>query len=219
MRLPRTEVVVKNMLAVLLLAAAAALGATQATATAAVQASNDRVRAALDRYFKAEGAAKDKARNEARAAVGALLDFDALAKATMGKHWSDLTPQQRKRYTDALRGAMEANYLSKMEQGQVDVSKVRNEILGESQEGDRTVVKTKVQAGKDTAAVDYAMVREPKGWRAVDVVTEGVSLVDTYKDQVNTLLPKKGVDGIISALERAKKRIEDEEAQRKTAAK
>jgi phospholipid transport system substrate-binding protein len=204
---------------VLLLAGASALAASAGSATAAVQASNDRVHAVLERYFKAEGPAKDKARAEARNAVGALLDFDALARTTMGKHWSELTPQQRKRYTEALRGAMEANYLAKMEQGEVDVSKVRNEILGETKEGDRTVVKTKVQAGKDTAEVDYVMVRTPKGWRAVDVITEGVSLVDTYKDQVNRLLPKKGVDGVISALERAKKRIEDEEAQRKTAAK
>jgi phospholipid transport system substrate-binding protein len=213
------EVLVRKVLVVLLLASTGALGAPSGGATAAVQASNDRVRAALQRYFDANGAAKEKARTDARTAVGALLDFDALAKATMGKHWSELTAQQRKRYTDALRGAMEANYLSKMEQGDVDLSKVHNQILGESTEGDRTIVKTKVQAGNDTASVDYALVRQPKGWRAVDVITEGVSLVDTYKDQVNKLLPKKGVDGVIAALERAKKRIEDEEAQRKTAAK
>jgi phospholipid transport system substrate-binding protein len=213
------EVLVRKLLAAALFVSTAALGAPSGTATAAVQASNDRVQAALQRYFDAKGAAKEKARNDARTAVGALLDFDALAKATMGKHWSELTAQQRKRYTDALRGAMEANYLSKMEQGEVDLSKVHNAILGESTEGQRTIVKTKLQAGKDTANVDYALVRGPKGWRAVDVITEGVSLVDTYKDQVSRLLPKKGVDGVISALERAKKRIEDEQAQRKTAAK
>ena len=176
----------------------------------AVQASNDRVRAALDRYFKAEGGAKTKARAEARAAVGALLDFDALAQATMGKHWSELKPQQRTRYTEALRGAMEANYLSKMERGQVDMSKVKNEIVGESKDGGRSMVKTRVVSGDDTAQVDYLMEQRKGGWKAVDVVTEGVSLVDTYKDQVNKLLPKKGVDGVISALERAKKRIEEE---------
>jgi phospholipid transport system substrate-binding protein len=188
--------------------APAAFAATPPVAT--VQASNDRVRAALDRYFKAEGPARAKARNEARAAVGSLLDFEALAQATMGKRWSELTKQQRARYTEALRGAMEANYLSKMERGQVDMSKVKNEIIGESKQGGRTVVKTKVVAGDDTAEVDYAMEQKKGGWRAVDVITEGVSLVDTYKDQVNKLIPKKGIDGVIAALERAKKRIEEE---------
>ena len=182
------------------------------SASAAVQAANDRVRAALDRYFKAPpGPAKEKARAGARQAVGALLDFQAIAQATMGKHWAQLNAEQRVRYTNALRGAMEANYLSKMQQGQVDMSKVRNEILGETRQGDKVLVKTRVVSGKDTAEVDYVMVRTKKGWKAVDVITEGVSLVDTYREQVNKLLPKKGANGVIDALERAKKRLEEQQ--------
>ena len=181
------------------------------SASAAVQAANDRVRAALDRYFKAPpGPAKAKARAEAREAVGAVLDFQAIAQATMGKHWPQLTAEQRVRYTNALRGAMEANYLSKMQQGEVDISKVRNEILGETRQADKMVVKTRVVTGKDSAEVDYLMERTKKGWKAVDVITEGVSLVDTYREQVNRLLPKKGVNGVIDALERAKKRLEEQ---------
>ena len=168
--------------------------------SAAVQAANDRVRGALERYFKAPaGPAKEKARAEAREAVGALLDFQALAQATMGKHWAQLSAEQRVRYTNALRGAMEANYLSKMQQGEVDMSKVRNEILGETRQGDKFLVKTRVTSGKDTAEVDYVMERGKKGWKAVDVVTEAVSLVDTYREQVNKILPKKGVNGVIDA--------------------
>jgi phospholipid transport system substrate-binding protein len=202
---------VRTLVASLLVLALSPAARATTPPVAAVQASNDRVRAALDKYFKSQGPLREKARADARSAVGSLLDFDALAQATMGKKWADLTPQQRKRYAGALRGAMEANYLSKMERGQVDMSKVKNEIVGESKEGDRTVVKTKVVAGDDTAAVDYVMEPRKGGWHAVDVITEGVSLVDTYKDQVNKLLPKKGIDGVIAALERAKKRIEEEQ--------
>ena len=106
---------------------------------------------------------------------------------------------------------MEANYLSKMQQGQVDMSKVHNEILGEEKQGDKTLVKTRVVTGKDSAEVDYLLERGKKGWKAVDVITEEVSLVDTYRDQVTRLLPKKGVNGVIDALERAKKRLEEQQ--------
>ncbi|HWE25954.1 MAG TPA: ABC transporter substrate-binding protein [Myxococcales bacterium] len=181
------------------------------TATGAVQASNNRVRAALERYSKATGAAKEKARAEARDAVGALLDFQAIAQATMGRHWPELKAEQRVKYTNSLRGAMEANYLSKMHQGSVDIAKVRNDILGESKQGDKTLVKTKVTSGKDTAEVDYLMEHGKKGWKAIDVITEDVSLVDTYRDQVNKLLPKKGVNGVIDALDRARKRLEEQQ--------
>jgi ABC-type transporter MlaC component len=211
------EVVVRVLALIISLLSLPAFAAAPGSASAAVQASNDRVRTALDRYFKASGQAKQKARAEARDAVGALLDFQAIAQATMGRHWPELKAEQRVRYTDSLRGAMEANYLSKMQQGQVDVSKVRNEILGESKQGDKTVVKTRVTSGKDTAEVDYLLERGKKGWRAVDVITEGVSLVDTYKDQVNRLLPKKGVNGVIDALDRARKRLEEQQDKPATA--
>jgi ABC-type transporter MlaC component len=202
-----------RLLSLLLVLSLPALAAPPAGgASAAVQAANDRVRAALDRFFKAQpGPAKEKARGQARDAVGALLDFQAIAQATMGKHWPELTKEQKARYTDALRGAMEANYLTKMQQGQVDMTKVRNEILGETKQGDKVLVKTRVVTGKDSAEVDYLLVRTKKGWKAVDVITEDVSLVDTYREQVNKLLPKKGVKGVIDALERAKKRLEEQQ--------
>jgi phospholipid transport system substrate-binding protein len=205
------------LLALLVSLSLPALGAPPDSASAAVQASNNRVRAALERYSKATGPAKQKARAEARDAVGALLDFQAIAQATMGRHWAQLTAEQRVRYTNALRAAMEANYLSKMKQGNVDISKVRNEILGETKQGDKTMVRTRIVTGKDSAEVDYVMERGKKGWKAVDVITEGVSLVDTYREQVNRLLPKKGVNGVIEALDRARKRLEEQEDKPATA--
>jgi phospholipid transport system substrate-binding protein len=216
---PRLEVEVPvRLLALLFSLSFPALAAPPPdSASAAVHAVNNRVHAALERYSKASGPAKQKARNEAREGVASLLDFQALAQATMGRHWPELKAEQRVKYTNALRGAMEANYLSKMQQGKVDISTVRNEILGETRQGDKVLVKTKVVSGKDSAEVDYLMERGKKGWRAVDIVTEDVSLVDTYREQVNKLLPKKGVTGVIDALERARKRLEEQQDKPATA--
>src|SRR5437868_14875600 len=112
----------------------------------------------MDRYVKATGAAKKKARTDAQNAVGQLLDFDALAKSTLGKKWDDLKPADQKRYVTALRGAMEANYLVKMGQAKAeDVARAKTDIGGEEKQGERTVVKTTVKSGQDTAAIDYVM--------------------------------------------------------------
>ena len=181
------------------------------SASAAVQKTTGQVRSAMDRYVKAKGPTKNKAREEARAAVGQLIDFDALAKSTLGKKWDDLKPADQKRYVTALRGAMEANYLVKMGQAKAeDVARAKTDIGGEEKQGERTVVKTTVKSGQDTAAIDYVMEKAPRGWRAVDVITEGVSLAETYREQVGKLLPKKGIDGVISALEKKKKALESE---------
>lgn len=195
------------------LAANAAPAAAKGSASSTVEQSNEHVRAALTRYFKATGPAREKARTQARAAVSALIDFETLAKATMGDRWETLKPAERTRYTEALKGAMEASYLSRMKEQQgADVAGVKTEILSEAPQGDDVLVKTRVHSGQDTAAIDYLMHKEAKGFRAVDVVTEGTSLVDTYRESVGKLLQKKKFEGVVAALEKKRKQFEQESA-------
>jgi phospholipid transport system substrate-binding protein len=196
----------------LLITLALLLGALQAgPASVAVQNTTEKVRSAMDRYLKAKGAARTKAREQARAAVGQLIDFQSLARSTLGSKWAELKPAEQKRYVDALRGAMEANYLVKMGKAKSeDVARVKTEIGPEQPQGDRVLVKTTVKSGEDVAAIDYLMEKTAKGWRAVDVITEGISLVETYREQVGKLLPKKGIEGVISALEKKRKTLESE---------
>jgi phospholipid transport system substrate-binding protein len=178
-------------------------------ASAAVQATQEKVRSALTAWFKTQGAARTRAKEQARKAVGDLIDFDALARATLGKKWEEIKPAERSRYTAALKGAMEANYLAKMRQGKsTDVDRLRTELIGEEPRGEAVLVHTKVQAGEDTAAIDYLMEKRPKGWRAVDVITEGVSLAETYREQVAKILAKKSLNDVIAALDKKRKALE-----------
>lgn len=180
------------------------------SASQAVEKTQEKVRASLDTWFKSQGTARTKAREQARKNVAELIDFDTLAKSTLGKKWDEISPKDRSRYTAALKGAMEANYLVKMRQGKSsDVGKVRVEILGEEPGPDgTTLVHSKVHSGEDTAAIDYLMVKGAKGWRAVDVITEGVSLADTYREQVSKLLQKKSLNDVIATLEKKRKQLE-----------
>ena len=195
-------------IAVALIVAAAQPG----SASAAVQNTQEKVRASLNTWFKSQGAARTRARERARKAVGELIDFEALAKATLGNRWDQFKPAERAKYTASLKGAMEANYLSKMRQGKSsDVDRIKVDVLGEEQQGGNAVVHTKVRSGEDTAAIDYVMEKRPKGWRAVDVVTEGVSLAETYREQVGKLLQKKTLNDVIAALDRKRKALETDQ--------
>jgi len=52
------------------------------------------------------------------------------------------------------------------------------------------------------------MEKAPKGWRAVDVFTEGVSLAEPYRGQVGKLLQKKSLNDVIATLDRKRKQLE-----------
>jgi ABC-type transporter MlaC component len=55
------------------------------------------------------------------------------------------------------------------------------------------------------------MEKGPKGWRAVDVITEDVSLADTYREQVAKIMAKKNFAAVIEALEKKRKILEAEQ--------
>jgi len=194
------------------IAVALIVSAVQAgSASEAVERTQEKVRTSLTAWIKSEGTARARAREQARKAVDELIDFDALAKATLGNKWNELKPADRKRYTAALRGAMEANYLARMRKGKAsDVEQIRTEITGEEPQDGKVVVHTRVHTGEDTATIDYVMVKGPKGWRAVDVITEGVSLAETYREQVARILAKKTLNDVIAALDRKRKALEAE---------
>ena len=182
------------------------------SASAAVHSTQEKVRSSLNTWFKSQGPARTKAREQARKAVGDLIDFEALSRATLGKRWDEFKAADRARYTAALKGAMEANYLSKMRQGKSsDVDRIKSDVTGEEQQGGNTVVHTKVTSGEDTAAIDYVMEKRGRSWRAVDVITEGVSLAETYREQVGKLLQKKTLNDVIATLDKKRKALEAEQ--------
>ena len=190
-----------------LLSAASPARAATGPATAAIKASNDSIREALKKMVAARGTPGwAKARTEAREAVGGLLDFDALAKSTLGTHWDESKPAERTRYVDAMRSAMEANYLTRM-QGKVAVDDVKVDYLGEEARGSDTLVHTHFSYGTDGAKLDF-LVAKGKKMRAIDVITEDVSLADTYREQISNLWAKKGIAGIAEAFEKKAKRLE-----------
>src|SRR2546428_4875103 len=170
-----SEEAVVTSIAVALIVAAVQPG----SASAAVQHTQEKVRSSLNAWFKSQGPARARAREQARKAVGELVDFDALARSTLGKKWEEIKPADRSRYTAALKGAMEANYLAKMRQGKgTDVERIRTEIIGEEQQGSHTVVHTKVHSGEDTAAIDYVMEKRPEGGGGGRGVTQGGLLAE-----------------------------------------
>lgn len=185
--------------------------AADGPATAAIKAANDSLRTAIKKMSNAKGPAYDKARDEAKAAVGSLIDFDAVAQATLGKRWDELKPPQHARYIAAVRGAMEASYLSKM-RGKMAVDDVKVAYLGEEPKDAHTLVKTKFTYGEDVASLGFVVTKAEKGKkaRAIDVITEDVSLVETYRDQIKSLWAKKGFEGVAAAFEKKKAMFEKE---------
>lgn len=64
-----------------------------------------------------------------------------------------------------------------------------------------TRVRTRVTMPKGgEAPIDYAFHKTPQGWKAFDVIVEGISYVTTYRNQIMPEVRDKGIDNVIERL-------------------
>jgi phospholipid transport system substrate-binding protein len=73
-----------------------------------------------------------------------------------------------------------------------------------------TRVRTRVSLpnGGD-APVDYAFRKTPNGWKAFDVIVEGISYITTYRNQIMPDVQANGIDSVIARLSQGELELAD----------
>ncbi len=187
------------LLACALLPAAARAGEGEGTRT--VRKANDTVRELLRAKATPNSPDEKKLSAEVTRSVRHFLDIDALGKEAMRDHWGQLTAAQRTEFLRLLRGLVEANYVKAL-RANLDYQ-VR--YVGEEPAGERALlVKTEIQIqrhGRPRAiAIDYRLAKDGASWRAADVVTDGVGLVENYRAQFDKIIARDGVAGLLDRM-------------------
>ena len=144
--------------------------------------------------------------------VSALVDkyllphFDTAfsAQLVLGAHWRTATPEQRKRFIDAFYHSLLTNYGSAL----TDFTAERLKIFPTKVDGDtaRATVRTEVKRDNgDRVAVNYYLHKTPQGWKAWDVVIDGISYVNSYRTDFGEQIEAQGIDAVIKRLESGEK--------------
>jgi phospholipid transport system substrate-binding protein len=145
---------------------------------------------------------KDPAKIDALVEKDLLPHFDTeyAARLVLGMHWRDATPEQRKRFIDAFYHSMIANYGKSLVNFTGDRLKVFPAKLGA--DADRTTVRTEVKRDNgSTVPVNYSMRKGPDGWKAWDVVIDGISYVKSFREDFGSEIDQKGLDEVISRMQ------------------
>jgi phospholipid transport system substrate-binding protein len=143
---------------------------------------------------QAPGSQRDK---QVATVLDAMIEYDELAKRSLAGHWGDLSDAQHKEFTEILRGLVRRNY----ERNIKNIVDYRVEYLGEESGGEGVVVKSRASSAsnrrEEPISIDYQLMKIGGGWRVVDVVTEGSSLVNNYKSQFHRIIQKDGFDALV----------------------
>ena len=147
--------------------------------------------------------AKDPAKLDSLVANVLLPNFDTeyAARLVLGQTWRTATPEQRKRFVDAFYHSLLRNYGNAL----LNFTADRFVILpykgdpGDTQATVRTEVK---KSTGEKVAVNFSLHKTDAGWKAWDVVIEGISYVKSFRTDFAAEIQQKGLDEVISRLEK-----------------
>src|SRR5882757_689188 len=146
--------------------------------------------------------AKDPAKLDALVANVLLPNFDTeySARLVLGQTWRTATPDQRKRFVDAFYHSLLRNYGAAL----VDFTADRFVILPYKGDPNETMatVRTEVKRSSgDKVPVNFSLRKTDAGWKAWDVVIEGISYVKSFRTDFAAEIQQKGLDEVINRLE------------------
>lgn len=125
------------------------------------------------------------------------FDFTLMSRLVLARNWDKFSPKQQTDFVDAFKKHLSATYrdtLNTFRDETISIVSSRAESNGD------VTVMTVVKGSADTTKVDYRMRKSDGGWRGIDVIIEGVSLVQNFRSQAQEIVSAEGPDGLIQKL-------------------
>lgn len=127
------------------------------------------------------------------------FNFTRMTQLAVGRNWREASDAQKKALTDEFRTLLVRTYSTSLSQFRNQTIEVKPLKIAAADT--EVVVKTQVvQPGGQPIPIDYSMEKTPNGWKAFDVLIDGVSLVTNYRSTFNSEIQKSGIDGLVKSL-------------------
>ncbi len=132
-----------------------------------------------------------------RQAVDERFDWQEMARRSLATHWASRTPEERKEFVRLFGDLLEQTYMKQVEG--YSGEKVLYE--GEAKDGDYATVRVKIVTKKNKdIPVEYRLKKEGDHWFVYDVSIAGVSLVNNYRTQFNSIILQSSYENLIKRL-------------------
>lgn len=156
----------------------------------------DAVLSVLENKDMAEAEKKDKI----MAIVEPVIDFELMAKLTLGKtNWAKLSGNQQQEFIDLFVERLKDSYLDKT----TLYSDQKVVYHPASKAGSKIHMPVDVVTQDKTAEVLYKFYSAGSRWRVYDVEINGVSLIKSYRSQFDEILRSGTVEALFDELKQS----------------
>jgi phospholipid transport system substrate-binding protein len=147
-------------------------------------------------------------RTEVRKLVGSFLDYNELARRSLGRHWDTLTPKQREDFSNTLRDLVERSYLKQLHgNANYSIKYEKEQKSGNEATVDATL-HTTARGKKVEVALQYKLLGKDGHWLVYDVLTDEQSMLENYRAEFNKIINKDGFDAL---MKRMKKKLDEKD--------
>lgn len=130
-------------------------------------------------------AAIEEQRQLANAVVLDTFDFNVLSRRALGRNYKKFTEEEYTQFVDMFTELLFSNYYNRIKDYTVEhVDYVKEVMLTES----KAEVNTIVHSNNRKFPVDYRLYVKNGQWRVYDVIIEGISMINNYRSQFNSIL-------------------------------
>ena len=131
------------------------------------------------------------------------LDFIAMSKLVLGKHWRRADTQQRDEFVQQFRDLLVRTYKTSL----MKYSDERIHFLPfrpTDQPEKLAIVRSEIIRGSGPVIpMNYSLRFKPQdGWKVYDIGIEGISLVTNYRSSFAREISQRGIDQLIESLRR-----------------
>lgn len=130
------------------------------------------------------------------------FDFPYMARSTMGTHWRQLTPDQRKEFVPLFTTYVMNTYLDRLQTTAVEAAgKGLSDKVTQNGPGDVLVHgEVRMPQLTEPLKVDYALHQTGGTWKLYDIVIDNVSTIAAYRDQFNKTMNESGYSKLVSEI-------------------
>ncbi|MCK8602570.1 MlaC/ttg2D family ABC transporter substrate-binding protein [Desulfoferrobacter suflitae] len=138
-------------------------------------------------------------RGEILTIVDQYFDFEEMAKRSLGRAWRFQSKQKQDEFVRLFKDLLFNTYVDRVE----SYTASNEQVVFDTQQidGNHAVVKTRITGYQDKdVSVDYRLTQKAGEWKVYDVIVAGISLVNNYRSQFNSILSRKSFDELLKTM-------------------
>jgi phospholipid transport system substrate-binding protein len=130
------------------------------------------------------------------------FDSRYIAQLILARHWKSASEDQRKRFETAFKNMLVNSYADALVEYHNDVKAEWQPLRMAPDAKDVTVQSRLIRnSGKPPVPIGFAMRLKDNEWKVYDIIIENLSLITSFRSQVNSEIKRSGLDALIQKLE------------------